>query len=220
MKIPPSKLMKLKTLLLLVLASILMCGNSTAQEFIEDVNFVRLDKPLAVQTGEKIEVLEIFWYRCPHCYRLEPYLNRWQKNLPEYIEYIRLPAVLTKSWEFDARVFYTFDALGLTDVLHDAYFDAIHKERRSLLTEDQVAKWASEFDIDQQLFIDTFLNSFYVNSKVEAANKLTRAYKTDGVPTIVVDGKFRTKVSLAGGHDELIDLINYLASLAEKERSN
>ena len=96
----------------------------------------------------------------------------------------------------------------------------INKERRSLLTEDQVAKWASEFDIDQQLFIDTFLNSFYVNSKVEAANKLTRAYKTDGVPTIVVDGKFRTKVSLAGGHDELIDLINYLASLAEKERSN
>ena len=192
--------------------------NATAQEFIEDVNYVRLSKPLAVQTGQKIEVLELFWYRCPHCYRLEPYLNRWLKNSPEYIEYVRLPAVLTKTWEFDARVFYTFEALGVTDILHDAYFDAIHKERRSFVTEEQVASWATDYGVDQQLILDTFSNSFYVNSKVEAARSITRAYETDGVPTIIIDGKYRTKVSLAGGHDELIDLINYLASIAQKDR--
>lgn len=192
--------------------------NATAQEFIEDVNYVRLSKPLAVQTGQKIEVLELFWYRCPHCYRLEPYLNRWLKNSPEYIEYVRLPAVLTKTWEFDARVFYTFEALGVTDILHDAYFDAIHKERKSFVTEEQVASWATDYGVDQQLILDTFANSFYVNSKVEAARSITRAYETDGVPTIIIDGKYRTKVSLAGGHDELIDLINYLASIAHKER--
>ena len=192
--------------------------NATAQEFIEDVNYVRLSKPLAVQTGQKILVLELFWYRCPHCYRLEPYLNRWLKNSPEYIEYVRLPAVLTKTWEFDARVFYTFEALGVTDILHDAYFDAIHKERRSFVTEEQVASWATDYGVDQQLILDTFANSFYVNSKVEAARSITRAYETDGVPTIIIDGKYRTKVSLAGGHDELIDLINYLASIAHKER--
>ena len=192
--------------------------NTAAQEFIEDVNYVRLSKPLPVQTGQKIEVLELFWYRCPHCYRLEPYLNRWLKNPPEYIEYVRLPAVLTKTWEFDARVFYTFEALGVTDILHDAYFDAIHKERKSFVTEEQVGSWATDYGVDQQLILDTFSNSFYVNSKVEAARSITRAYETDGVPTIIIDGKYRTKVSLAGGHDELIDLINYLASMAQKER--
>ena len=105
--------------------SLFVSIQASAQEFIEDVNYYRLSKPLAVQTGDKIEVLELFWYRCPHCYRLEPYLNRWQKNKPEYVEYVRLPAVLTKSWEFDARVFYTFEALGLIESLHEAYFDVV-----------------------------------------------------------------------------------------------
>lgn len=191
---------------------------TSAQEFIEDVNYVRLSQPKAVQTGDKIEIVELFWYHCPHCYHLEPYLNRWLKEPPEYVEYVRLPAVLTDSWELDARVFYTFEALGVTDVLHDAYFDAIHKERKPFVTEEQVAAWAGEHGIERQLFLDTFFNSFYVNSKVETARKLTKSYETDGVPTIIVDGKYRTKVSLAGGHDELIDLINYLARVAHEER--
>jgi thiol:disulfide interchange protein DsbA len=192
--------------------------STSAQEFIEDVNYVRLSKPHAVQTGEKIEVLELFWYHCPHCFHLEPFLNRWLKNTADYIEYVRLPAILTNSWELDARVFYTFEALGITEVMHTAYFDAIHKDRKPFVTEEQVAAWAGEYGIERQDFLDTFFNSFYVNSKVETARKLTGSYETDGVPTIIIDGKYRTKVSLAGGHDELIDLINYLAAVAQEER--
>ena len=191
---------------------------ASAQEFIEDVNYVRLSKPQAVQTGDKIEVLELFWYHCPHCFHLEPYLNRWLKTSADYIEYVRLPAVLNNSWEFDARAFYTFEALGVTETMHKAYFDAIHKDRKSFVTEEQLATWVGEYGIERQDFLDTFSNSFYVNSKVETARKLTRAYETDGVPTIIIDGKYRTKVSLAGGPDELIDLINYLAAVAQKER--
>lgn len=189
-----------------------------AQEFIEDVHYVRLDKIHAVQTGEKIEVVELFWYHCPHCYRIEPYLNRWLKNPPEYVEYIRIPAVLTKSWELDARVFYVFEALGVLDELHGAYFDAIHKEQKPFVTEEEVATWVTNYGIDRQNFLDMYFNNFYVNTKMETARKLTREYRTDGVPTIVVDGKYRTKVSLAGGHDELIDLINHLAGIAKEER--
>jgi thiol:disulfide interchange protein DsbA len=189
-----------------------------AQDFIEDVNYVPLSRSQTVQTGEKIEVLEIFWYHCPHCYRLEPHLNRWLKNLPEYVEFVRLPAVLNKSWEFDARVYYTLEALGVSEILHAAYFDAIHKDRRPFVTEEQVAEWANEHGVERQTFLDTFSNSFYVNSKVENARKMTGEYETDGVPTIIVDGKYRTKVSLAGGHDELIDLIGYLAIIAREER--
>ena len=195
-----------------------LSANVVAQEFIEDVNYVPLSKPQIVQTGEKIEVLELFWYHCPHCYRLEPHLNRWLTNLPDYVEFVRLPAVLTQSWELDARVYYTFEALGVSETLHEAYFDAIHVDRNPFVTEEQVASWASERGIERQAFLDTFFNSFYVNSKVETARKMTREYETDGVPTIIVDGKYRTKVSLAGGHDELIDLINFLTTIAWEER--
>ena len=79
------------------LMALCLSAPTNAQEFIEDVNYARLSKPQAVQTGDKIEVLELFWYHCPHCFRLEPYLNRWLKNTADYIEYVRLPAILTVS---------------------------------------------------------------------------------------------------------------------------
>ena len=115
-----------------------------AQEYQQDVNFFKLQVAQPVHTGKKIEVLELFWYRCPHCYELEPYLNKWLKNKPEFVEFVRLPAILNRSWAFDARVYYTFVALGLEDRLHDAYFEAIHEDRKRFRTAEQVADWVAE----------------------------------------------------------------------------
>ena len=190
---------------------------STAQEFQEDVNFFPLLVEQPVRTGDQIEVLEIFWYGCPHCYALEPYLKKWLKNKPEFVEFVQLPAVLNRSWEFDARVFYTFVALGLIDELHEAYFDAIHKDRKRMKNVEQVASWAQEQGVDPQLIMDTF-NSFGVDSMLANATQMSGRYEADGVPTIIIDGKYRTTVSLAGGHNEIIDLINYLAQRAKSER--
>ena len=190
---------------------------SAAQEFQEDVNFFPLLVEQPVRTGGQIEVLEIFWYGCPHCYALEPYLKKWLKNKPEFVEFVRLPAVLNQSWTFDARVFYTFVALGLIDELHEAYFDAIHKDRRRMKNVEQVAAWAQEQGINPQLILDTF-NSFGVDSMLANATQMSGRYEADGVPTIIIDGKYRTTVSLAGGHNEIIDLINYLAQRAKSER--
>ena len=192
---------------------------STAQEFQEDVNFFPLLVEQPVRTGDQIEVLEIFWYGCPHCYALEPYLKKWLKNKPEFVEFVQLPAVLNRSWAFDARVFYTFVALGLIDELHEAYFDAIHKDRRRMKKVEQVASWAQEQGVDPQLILDTF-NSFGVDSMLANATQMSGRYEADGVPTIIIDGKYRTTVSLAGGHNEIIDLINYLAQRAKSERSD
>ena len=183
---------------------------SSAQEFKEDVNFFPLLVEQPVRTGDQIEVLEIFWYGCPHCYALEPYLKKWLKNKPEFVEFVQLPAVLNRSWEFDARVFYTFVALGLIDELHEAYFDAIHKDRKRMKNVEQVASWAQEQGVDPQLIMDTF-NSFGVDSMLANATQMSGRYEADGVPTIIIDGKYRTTVSLAGGHNEIIYLINYLA---------
>ena len=192
---------------------------SGAQEFKEDVNFFPLLVEQPVRTGDRIEVLEIFWYGCPHCYALEPYLKKWLKNKPEFVEFVQLPAVLNRSWAFDARGFYTFVALGLIDELHEAYFDAIHKDRRRMKKVEQVASWAQEQGVDPQLILDTF-NSFGVDSMLANATQMSGRYEADGVPTIIIDGKYRTTVSLAGGHNEIIDLINYLAQRAKSERSD
>lgn len=192
---------------------------SAAQEFQEDVNFFPLLVEQPVRTGDRIEVLEIFWYGCPHCYALEPYLKKWLKNKPEFVEFVQLPAVLNRSWAFDARVFYTFVALGLMDQLHEAYFDAIHQDRRRMKNVEQVASWAQEQGIDPQLILDTF-NSFGVDSMLANATQMSGRYEADGVPTIIIDGKYRTTVSLAGGHNEIIDLINYLAQRAKSERAD
>lgn len=192
---------------------------SAAQEFQEDVNFFPLLVEQPVRTGGRIEVLEIFWYGCPHCYALEPYLKKWLKNKPEFVEFVQLPAVLNRSWAFDARVFYTFVALGLMDELHEAYFDAIHQDRRRMKNVEQVGSWAQEQGIDPQLILDTF-NSFGVDSMLANATQMSGRYEADGVPTIIIDGKYRTTVSLAGGHNEIIDLINYLAQRAKSERAD
>ena len=191
----------------------------TGQEYEQGINYFPLKIPQPVHTGDKIEVLELFWYRCPHCFELEPYLNKWQKSKPDFIEYVRLPAVLNRSWAFDARVFYTFVALGLVDSLHEAYFAAIHTDRKRIVTVEQLADWVADKGQDPQQILDTF-NSFGVDSMVAHAADMSGRYETDGVPTIIVDGKYRTKVSLAGGHNELIDLMNYLALRAQSERSN
>ena len=191
----------------------------TGQEYEQGINYFPLKIPQPVHTGDKIEVLELFWYRCPHCFELEPYLNKWLKSKPDFIEYVRLPAVLNRSWAFDARVFYTFVALGLVDSLHEAYFEAIHTDRKRIVTVEQLADWVADKGQDPQQILDTF-NSFGVDSLVAHAADMSGRYETDGVPTIIVDGKYRTKVSLAGGHNELIDLMNYLALRAQSERSN
>jgi len=191
----------------------------TGQEYEQGINYFPLKIPQPVHTGDKIEVLELFWYRCPHCFELDPYLNKWLKSKPDFIEYVRLPAVLNRSWAFDARVFYTFVALGLVDSLHEAYFEAIHTDRKRIVTVEQLADWVADKGQDSQQILDTF-NSFGVDSMVAHAADMSGRYETDGVPTIIVDGKYRTKVSLAGGHNELIDLMNYLALRAQSERSN
>ncbi|MDP6140096.1 MAG: thiol:disulfide interchange protein DsbA/DsbL [Arenicellales bacterium] len=205
--------------LIFILTTLFVASPALGQEYEQDVHYFQITKPQPVHTGENIEVLELFWYRCPHCYTLEPYLKQWEKSKPDFVEYVRMPAILNQPWAFDARVFYTFLALGLVDKLHEAYFDAIHKERKRFVTVEQLADWAADQDVDPQDILNTF-NSFGVNSMVAHAADMSARYQTDGVPTIIIDGKYRTKVSLAGGHNELIDLMNHLALRAKSERSD
>lgn len=186
-------------------------------EFTEGAQYEVLAEVQPVQTGDKIEVVELFWYRCPHCYRLEPFIVRWLENKPDNAEYVPIPAILNDNWEFGARAYYTFEALGLVDQLHPKFFDAIHKDRKPFNTVEQLAEWASQYGAKPEDIISTF-NSFAVNNKLNFASVMGRKYGITGVPSIIIDGKYRTSVSQAGSHEELLDVINFLVDKAAAER--
>ncbi|MEE9446614.1 MAG: thiol:disulfide interchange protein DsbA/DsbL [Arenicellales bacterium] len=202
-------------------AALSLFSTAQAQEtlFLEGGHYDVMEEIQAVSTGDQIEVLELFWYRCPHCNTLEAPLQKWLKNgKPANADYVAFPAVLSQRWEPAARTFYTLEALGLTDELHGKAFYAIHSEHRSLGSPKQLAQWVEEQGHSAQDVLDTY-DSFAVNTKVSYANTMTKKYGISGVPAIIVDGKYRTSVSQAGDPDTLFKLINFLVEKSAKERS-
>jgi len=195
-------------------------AGAAAQEktFVEGGHYELLREAQPVQTGDKIEVVEMFWYQCPHCYRLEPFITQWLQNKPDNAAFVPIPAVLGPRWAFSARMFYALEALGLEQNLHAKVFTAIHSARRPLENFKQFADWAAENGAKRSE-IQAAFNSFAVNNKVNFAEVMTRRYGLTGVPAIIVDGRYRTSVSLAGSHQELLEVIDYLVELAAKERA-
>ena len=188
------------------------------EQFIEGGHYELLDEVQPVQTGDKIEVVEMFWYLCPHCYRLEPYLIEWQESMPENAAFVPIPALLNKNWEFQARTYYTFEALGLVEQLHVEFFHALHRDRLKIDSVEKLAAWVEDKGASGQSILETF-NSFGVENKLNFANVMSRKYGITGVPAIIIDGRYRTSVSLAGGHDKLIEVINFLVGKAEEARA-
>lgn len=186
------------------------------------VNYVPLvpSQPTSVPAG-KVEVVEVFWYACPHCYALEPYISSWLKNKPEYVEFVRIPVMWGPVHRAHARLFYILESLGRAD-LHPKVFDTIHKEQRMLVANDDAAtrKMQLDFAVANGIKADDFnkaWDSFTVNTKLQRAEQLTQRYRVEGVPLIVVNGKYTTDVSHAGGAGELLQVIDDLAA-SEKRR--
>lgn len=185
---------------------------STAQGFDEGIEYQLVTPPQPTSTQGKVEVLELFWYGCPHCYQLEPYLEKWRKTKPEAAEFVRMPAILGPSWEPLARAYYSAELLGVLDKVHGALFDRIHKEHdRKLNSEDRLADFFAEFGVDKDKFHSTY-NSFAVATKVSQARMMTRRYGINGVPSIIVAGKYRTSASIAGGNEGMLKLVNELVA--------
>jgi thiol:disulfide interchange protein DsbA len=179
---------------------------------------VQLPSGSVVETDDKIEVREFFWYGCPHCYSLEPYLERWLKTKPDEVAYVRTPGVARK-WIPHARAYYTFEALGITEKVHRPFFDAIHKGGQKLSDEASMAAFVAAYGVDQETFRKAF-NSFGVKTQVQKAKQLNFRYGVDSVPTITVDGRYKANVRGAGGPDQLMRLINYLVEQSKLERKS
>lgn len=187
-----------------------------AQNFLEGVEFERV-RPQKIETGDKIEVREFFWYGCSHCYTLEPHVKKWLKRKPANAQFVRTPAVFNAQWAVHARAYYAFEALGITDKVHEPLFAALHVERRRLLDADSIAAFVAEKGGDKKAFLDAY-NSFGVQASANRAEQAGRAYAIDGVPIMFVDGRYMTNATIAGGYDKMLEVVDFLIKKAAAER--
>ncbi len=173
-------------------------------------------QPTSVKRGQ-VEVLEFFWYRCPHCFHLEPELNAWTKKLPKNVVFKRVPGVLNESWIPLTRAFYALEAAGYLEKLHDDVFHALHVEGLDLNPPGAFLDWAAKKGADRKKLADAY-NSFSVDTKVMRAQQMTREFKLNGVPAFVVNGKYTTSAYLTGGNPQTFKVLDELIEMESKRK--
>ncbi|AHF02136.1 thiol:disulfide interchange protein DsbA [Thiomicrospira aerophila AL3] len=159
------------------------------------------------------QVTEVFFYGCPHCYNLQNSLYEWLATKPTSVHFERMPAVLNnQSWIFMARVYYAAEDLGIIEQSNRSFFDALHRDRLPLSNLGNIAEFHSEFGVTTDQFVQSF-NSFKVDQAVRRAQRRTQAYGIEGVPSLIVNGRYLTDLTLSGGHQPLWQNVNNLLNL-------
>ena len=186
----------------------------------EGIEYKRVSPAQPTITKNKIEVVELFWYGCPHCFHFEPELKAWLAKKPDNVVFYRIPAIFNASWALHARAFYTAKSLGFFDggkiAFHDAFFDEIHKNKKRLNNKKDIQSFFAKFGVSTEDFNNTF-DSFAVNTKVSRAAALSKRYQVEGVPTLIVNGKYRTDGPLAGGRKGMIKVLDFLIEKESKK---
>lgn len=183
----------------------------------EGHDYTRLNTPQPVATGKKIEVLEFFWYRCPHCSQLEPGLETWLKSLPKDAQVRRVPAVFRDDWAPGAKIYYTLEQMGLLGQLHRKVFDAYHVENINLNDPAILGGWIAKQGVDRKKF-ESIYNSFSTQSKLLKGSQRVTAYGIQGVPAFIIDGKYSTSMSMAQSEPRLFEVLDQLIVKARAER--
>jgi thiol:disulfide interchange protein DsbA len=182
-------------------------------------------QPTSVAPG-KVEVMEVFWLACPHCYALEPHIHSWLKSKPAYVEFVRVPVIWQDIHRAHARLYYTLEALGRDDLIAKA-FDTIHQDLENRVpplvgqSEEETFRLQQQFAVQNGVSADDFAkayNSFSVSSNLQRAEEITQRYHVQGVPFFVVNGKYSSDVAKAGSESKLIELINDLAASEHAHR--
>lgn len=222
---------QVKILIRPILFILLLLPLSGQAQFLEGVEYKRID-PHPVETGAKVEVREFFWYGCGHCYALEPHLEKWLKTLPKNVQFIRTPGT-SPNWLAHAQAYYAFEALGAVDKLHKPFFDAVQAARQTappntlpFSDENSIAEFVVRHGVDAGKFREAY-RSFDVGRKLGRAKQLNGDYEMRfprsllpfSVPVLFVDGKYMTNATIAGGHDKIPQVLDFLIKKAAAERS-
>ena len=203
---------------LLALSALSLDSTAQSKPPEDGIDFVTLDKRLAGDAPQgKIEVIEFFWYSCPHCNAFEPRLEAWIKRLPNDIVLRRAPVAFRDNFVPQQRLYYVIEAMGKVEELHRKVFHAIHVERQALDNQERIADWIEKQGQDKAKFVELY-NSFTVQTKARRATQLQNEFKVQGVPSMGIAGRFYTDGSLAGTMDRALLVTDYLIAEARKTK--
>jgi thiol:disulfide interchange protein DsbA len=193
-------------------APVIELAQADADEFQAGVHYELLSSAQpATSEGGQIEVTEMFWYGCPHCYAFEPFIEDWLSRKADYIRFVRVPVVWNPVHRLHAQAHYTAEVLGKLDEMHKPLFDEIHRNGNFLDTEQALVEFFGRFGVSADAFNAAF-NSPEVQVKLQEADEIGRRYRIRSVPSIVVNGKYSSNGSTAGGYDRLLRLVDQLAA--------
>jgi thiol:disulfide interchange protein DsbA len=182
-----------------------------------DREYRRLDKRIPGEAQPpKVEVVDFFWYSCPHCNAFEPSLQEWSRRLPEDVVLRRIPAAFRDTMVPQQRLFYALEAMGKVADLHVKVFEAIHKDHVDLTREQPMAEWVAKQGLDAAKFSELY-NSFSVSAKARRASEVQNLYDVEGVPAMGVAGRYYTDGTLAGNHARMLQVVDYLIAEARKK---
>jgi len=195
---------------LFLILPILACAKPAPEPFQEGVQYQLINPPQPTDSGpNKVEVVEMFWYGCPHCFHLEPELAAWLKHKPANVDFVRIPAALNPTWELLARAYYSAEELGVLDKIHTPLFHAIHELHTPMNSDADVVAFFVAHGV-HEADIRAAMTSFSVDTKVRNARQKGERYGITGVPAIIVNGKYRTDVGMAGSTANLFKVIDFL----------
>jgi len=204
------------TLRQLLATAIAAVGFAAAGASAQQPDFGLMNPPQPTEGGGKIEVIEFFWYGCPHCARLEPFVVKWAASLPKDVVFKRVHALPSNAWLENATLFYTLEAMGQLDRLHVKAFDAIHNEGANLNNQAVRDAWLTKNGIEPAKYAEV-AKSFSVQTKLSRARQMTSSYKVDGVPQMIVNGKYITNNTYAQGEPKIMPIVDKLVDKARKE---
>ena len=209
-------IIKLFSIFLLIFSANQMVLAQTPIKVEEGFDYRVLPITQPIDAKGKVEVIEFFWYGCPHCYEFEPELKGWIKRQNKDVVFKKVPIAFREELMPHSQLFYALEALGKGDTLNDKVMFAMHRENKRLLNENEIADWVAAQGVDRNAFLAAY-RSFAVLSKARAANQLGNAYRIDGVPTVAVQGKYITSPSIAGSRAKAVNIMDFLVNKVRKD---
>ncbi len=207
----------MKTMISTLLAGLLLLvGASIAKPFQEGVQYVPIQPQPAMGSGDQVEVIEFFWYGCPHCRDFEPTVLKWKQGLPDNVSFVQMPVMFGKHVDLHAQVFYALEGMGELERLHTKIFDAMHVANRDLKSREAIDAFLVENNVDMAAFNEA-MSSFAVAAKTNRARALMRRYGVRSVPTMVVDGRYRSGSGFRD-YEEITEVIDHVVDKVLSQR--
>ena len=203
------RILKLFPLAMILMLSNVGLASDTTQKYVQISNQSQTE-------SDKIVIYEFFWYGCPHCYNLEPIMDRIEANLEKDTILIKIPVALRDTWEVHAKAYYALQQMKLDDNLHEKIFTEIHINTNRLDTKEKLTQFIKEEGYNSKRFSEIF-DSFGTDLRVKKASRLANQYQISSVPTLIINGKYKTSGSLVSSYEELYDVVKLLIN---KERVN